>query len=166
MKTTDSYMKLNTVWGIVHSCSLYVCSISGALVSLSSVNRVIHQLPVNVMPPWFFSSCARPRLDQHQPRGPDLWWVLFGPPELRATHLHRQAPETQRVAPCAAAGEEGDSRKWITPLPRHSPFCSFSRCCQMFWREDFSLLSNNNTNYLNWLKSWGCFIILQNRDII
>ena len=52
---------------------------------------------------------VRPGLDQYQPRGPDLWWMLLSPPQLGPPHLHSQAPEAQRMAPSTTAGKAG---KW------------------------------------------------------
>lgn len=53
----------------------------------------------------FFFLSARPGLDQHQPRGPDLWWMLLCPPQLRPPYLHSQALKAQRMASSTTAGK-------------------------------------------------------------
>ena len=59
----------------------------------------------------------RSGLDQYQPRGSDLWWVLLGPPQPGQTHLHRQTPAAQRLAPRPSPGME-----WTSHRPTLSQF--------------------------------------------
>lgn len=63
-----------------------------------------------VIPSIHLCLCVRSGLDQYQPRGPDLRRMLFGPPQLRPSHLHSQAPEAQRMASRTTAGK-ADKRR-------------------------------------------------------